>query len=403
MITGALLLLAGPVVFLCLESHREIARWYAAASDEQRLSGEYKKAIEHLTTAIAWDEQSAPLLIQRAQLKSQLGDWKGALADCDAARKLPGGDLLSAAIRTECLHRMGEHAKAIQQWRELLETSPDGLHELDRAQLLNGLAYACAVGNLDLQEALDVANEAVQLSVNEAAVLDPEGVYYAARADMEQSLGRMSAALKSYQLAGKSAAAALQREQLRYEALQNSGSETDERAEEYRRRFESLQPHLAGILAARADLYEELDKPNEAKRDREMLDSLSKDGNRSLAIPLTWTAAMLAISNSAAILDTRGLIYYHMGDLEKALQDTENAVKSAEWQLKAFDWMDENNRNYAIDLRRQEEARRERAKSVAVIRYHRLLVLEKLGKTKRAAEDRARIEQLGHEPDDQLF
>ena len=88
---------------------------------------------------------------------------------------------------------------------------------------------------------------------------------------------------------------------------------------------------------------------------------------------------------------------------DAASQDTENAVKSAEWQLKGLDWMDGNNRNYAIDLRRQEEARRARAKSVAVIRYHRLLVLEKLGKTKRAAEDRARIEQLGHEPNDQLF
>jgi tetratricopeptide (TPR) repeat protein len=310
---------------------------------------------------------------------------------------------MSAAIRTECLHQLGKHTGAIQQWRQLLETSQDGLDDLDRAQFLNGFAYACAVGNLDLQEALDAANEAVQLSVNEAAVLDPEGVYYAARADVEENLGRMSAALRSYQLAGKSAAAVLQRERLRFEALKNSGSETDERAEEYRRRVESLRPHLAGILTARASLYEELDKPTEAKQDRELLDSLSKDGNRSVAIPLTWTAAMLAISNNAAILDTRGLIYYHLGDLEKALQDTENAVVSAEWQLKGLDWMAGINRNAAIDLRLQEEARRERAKSVAVIRYHRMLVLEKLGRTKRAAEDRARVEQLGHEPNDQLF
>jgi tetratricopeptide (TPR) repeat protein len=213
----------------------------------------------------------------------------------------------------------------------------------------------------------------------------------------------MPAALASYVRAGKSAAEALQRETLRYEALENSADTLGGSADEYARRVAVLRPHLAGILRERADLYEKLEKPQEAQRDRETLDSLSQDGNLSVAVPLTWTAATQALSSNAAILDTRGWVYYHRDQLEKALQDTDHAVESAEWHLKAADWMQQVNRHSTVDLRRQAEARYELSRGVAVIRYHRMLVLEKMDRMKRAAEDRARIEQLGFEPNDDLF
>jgi tetratricopeptide (TPR) repeat protein len=396
-IGGAILLVAGPVLYF--EFPREIGRWYRAASDEQRLNGEIDAAIEHLTTAIAWDAQSAELLVRRAELKSQRGNWQGALEDCDRARQLSGGARLAVATRTECLHSLGRDSEAVQQWRDLLAELRDELGDLDRAQLLNGFAYACAVGNLGLDEAVLAADEAIQLSVNEAALLDPEGVLYAGRAMVEVELGRLSEALISYQRAGNSASAAFEREKMRFDALSTSGAA----AEEYARRVAALRPHLAGILTVRAELLEKLKKPNEAKLDRERLDSLAIDGNLSVALPVGLSEAMLVVANNAAILDTRGLLYYHVGDLERALQDTENAVVSAEWQMKAFEWFSGISRSFTVDLRLQEEQKRLRARSVAVICYHRMLVLEKLGKTDLAAKDRARIVQLGYEPSEELF
>jgi tetratricopeptide (TPR) repeat protein len=343
------------------------------------------------------------MLVERARLKMRLRDWAGALEDFDRARQLPGGKLLAAAPRTECLHQLGRHAEATRQWRELLADAGENSDDLGRAQLLNGFAYACAVGNLDLDEALVAVDEAIALSVQETALLDPEGVYFAARADIERELGRMSAALASYVRAGKSAAEVLRRETLRYEALKNSDDSLAGSADEYARRVATLRPHLAGILRERAELYEELEKPAEAKRDRETLDSLSQDGNLSVAVPLTWAAATQALSSNAAILDTRGWVHYHRDQLEEALQDTDHAVECAEWHLKATDWMEQVNRHSTIDLRRQAEARHELSRGVAVIRYHRMLVLEKMDRMKRAADDRARIEQLGFEPNDDLF
>lgn len=396
-IAGAIFLVAGPVLYF--EFPREVGRWYQAASDEQRLNGEYDAAIEHLTTAIDWDGQSAELLVRRAELKLQRGGWQSALEDCDRAAELSGGARLAVATRTECLHNLGRNSEAVQQWRDLLTELSDEIEDLDRAQLLNGFAYACAVGNLDLDEAIVAVDEAIQLSVNEAALLDPEGVLYAGRAMVENELGRLSEALISYQRAGKSASAALEREKMRFDALKTSGKA----AEEYARRVAVLRPHLAGILTMRAELLAKLKKPNEAKRDRERLDSLSIDGNLSVALPLDLSQAMLVVANNAAILDTRGLLYYHLGDLEEALQDTENAVVSADWQMKAFEWFSGISRSFTVDLRLQEEQKRLRARSVAVIHYHRMLVLERLGKTDRAAKDRARIVQLGYDPSEELF
>jgi hypothetical protein len=40
---------------------------------------------------------------------------------------------------------------------------------------------------------------------------------------------------------------------------------------------------------------------------------------------------------------------------------------------------------------------------LAVLLYHRMLILEKQGETAKAAVDRKRIESLGYRPDDSLF
>ncbi len=177
-IGGAVLLVAGPVVYF--ESPREIVRWYRAAAVELALDGQDEAAIERLSQAIAWDDSSPALFVQRARLKSDSGDWPGALQDCDRAAELPGGAALAAMTRTECLQNLGRHAEAIQLWRDLLAETSDA-SEPERALLLNGFAYACAVGNTDLFEALKAVGEATDLSVNEAAMLDPPGFLYFAR------------------------------------------------------------------------------------------------------------------------------------------------------------------------------------------------------------------------------
>ena len=56
-----------------------------------------------------------------------------------------------------------------------------------------------------------------------------------------------------------------------------------------------------------------------------------------------------------------------------------------------------------IDLRVIRRERKQFDESVAVIRYHRMLVLENLGRSDDAERDRQRVIELGFEPNDELF
>jgi tetratricopeptide (TPR) repeat protein len=89
--------------------------------------------------------------------------------------------------------------------------------------------------------------------------------------------------------------------------------------------------------------------------------------------------------NSEAYLDTRAFVLYRLGRYNEALPDAERAVESIE-------------RKFA---EKSDDA--EAKKNVAVIVYHRSLILEALGKSAEAERDRARVRELGFEPDERLF
>ncbi len=91
--------------------------------------------------------------------------------------------------------------------------------------------------------------------------------------------------------------------------------------------------------------------------------------------------------HNATFLDTRGFILYQQGKYDRALDDATQAVVDFE---RRFDRMRSPGRS---DM-----------EAVAVMRYHRALVLEKLGRFAEAKADRARAKQLiGREPDETLF
>jgi len=101
---------------------------------------------------------------------------------------------------------------------------------------------------------------------------------------------------------------------------------------------------------------------------------------------------------NAAMLDTRGFIHYLQDDLGAAGSDMDAAVTEMEELLAkvqaSSQFADRRDFELQLEMIRQ---------SVAVIRYHRALVNEKLGKADRAERDRRRVRELGYEPDDKLF
>jgi tetratricopeptide (TPR) repeat protein len=108
--------------------------------------------------------------------------------------------------------------------------------------------------------------------------------------------------------------------------------------------------------------------------------------------------ALELVDENAAMLDTRGFIHYLRGDMDAAKRDMDAAVA----QMEALLSKAEESTRFA-DRRDFELQLEEVRQSVAVIRYHRALVNEKVGDAELAEQDRQRVRELGYEATDSLF
>ncbi len=90
-------------------------------------------------------------------------------------------------------------------------------------------------------------------------------------------------------------------------------------------------------------------------------------------------------------------------ELRAAMIDFNAAVSGAEWQYAQWDVVVERDKWAITDPRLVARRRRELERSVAVIRYHRALVWQKLNADYYAERDLRRVRELGFEPGDDLF
>lgn len=107
------------------------------------------------------------------------------------------------------------------------------------------------------------------------------------------------------------------------------------------------------------------------------------------------------------LLDTRGYLYYRLGRHEEARRDLDDAI--SRYQT----WFNDRKRRLEsqgpaaglgkLDEQRREEMLREAAMGLAVMRYHRALVLDALGDTVAADDERKQVQALGFQPNDSLF
>lgn len=114
------------------------------------------------------------------------------------------------------------------------------------------------------------------------------------------------------------------------------------------------------------------------------------------------------------LLDTRGYVLYRLDRLEEALQDLDRAVALAAARRKIADETAQAKAGSAqagqaqagTAEKRIADERRLRARELAVLLYHRSLVLDKMQTPKTeaaAAADRDRVRQLGFRPNSELF
>jgi tetratricopeptide (TPR) repeat protein len=271
-------------VYAVLETPREISRWQMASANEYWREAEYgviqgnlalvadnrQKAFAKLEDALSWSPEEPLWLQQRAQWKADIGQHEDALRDCNRLLEKDENAVELLQLRTRIHHWMGSHAQAVadaERVNNLSQTSGNP----SRANALNGLAYAKAIGKIDLDLALQEINEALKSDKN-AAYLDTRGfIYY--------QMGKYDLALKDLGPAAE--------EIRRVLALQIEESAFERRTVPDVRKMEikakKWNEPAAVILYHRALAHEKLGHAAAAKADRKRVRELiGREGDEKL-------------------------------------------------------------------------------------------------------------------------
>ncbi len=125
------------------------------------------------------------------------------------------------------------------------------------------------------------------------------------------------------------------------------------------------------------------------------LDEALRDVNRALELT----------GKQAALLDTRGYIHFRRGAFESARADLNEAISllEAEQSAGGSQGKTKSRETTHEDPREERRLKKERDHTLAVLLYHRLLILNELEAEVEADMDRKRIVELGFEPSEKLF
>jgi tetratricopeptide (TPR) repeat protein len=116
-------------------------------------------------------------------------------------------------------------------------------------------------------------------------------------------------------------------------------------------------------------------------------------------------AGISPAKRDAARLDTRGFILYQMGRYDEAIKDFDVALPQVERTIAALRASRPKRLKQSLDFRTLELEDQQELSELAVIYYHRALVLEKLNRWKEANLSRRKAKELldGREPDESVF
>ena len=267
-----------------LEGPREIGRWKMAAAREfwrnaaygeiqgdlSQVADNQQKALAKVEDALQWSPDEPAFILQRVEWRTDAGQYEGALQDCNVLMEKFGDKVELLLLRQNIFHLLGRHADAVadaQRINNLSKTS--GIPP--RANALNILAYAKAIGNLELESALQEINEALNSGKN-AAYLDTRGYIYYRLGKFDLALKDLDPAVNEVERELKivTANAALERR-----------ATPDIRQYEIKNRKDS-QP-VAVILYHRALVHEKLGHSAAAAADRKRVRELiGRDGDEKL-------------------------------------------------------------------------------------------------------------------------
>ena len=183
----------GPVVARFVP--REVSQWYLATGLQARIDGNEDESERALDKALEWNPDNVEVYLLRAEWRRDSGDYGAALAACEEAAQRAPDDMRVYLERSQVFQHLGQGEKAVADWKKLEELN-ERLDRLAEETVWNGLAYARAVANIELDKALADANRALKRRSNDAALLDTRGFIHYRLGDHQAARLDLDAALK---------------------------------------------------------------------------------------------------------------------------------------------------------------------------------------------------------------
>jgi tetratricopeptide (TPR) repeat protein len=135
-------------------------------------AGKWDAALDTFRKLAAEEPNSPDLHMQMGALLIQKGDMTAAIEAFQKAEKLAPKDSRPLVAHAEALDRTGQKQRAVEVYRRALKVNPND------ASALNNLAFLLAEVGGDLDEALRLAQRAVQMSPDNPATADTLGWVY---------------------------------------------------------------------------------------------------------------------------------------------------------------------------------------------------------------------------------
>ena len=161
-------------VWIAIQVPRDIGRWHLALAIRAWAKGERAQAEQHLLAAMRWFPEHPALYVQQAQWRLDEGKREEALAAIAKVREVAGDATYWLMVQAYFLQTAGEFEQAVLLWR-VIDQRSQATGIPPRSEALNGLAYAMALADVELEEALRLADEALALTPNSPGILDTRG------------------------------------------------------------------------------------------------------------------------------------------------------------------------------------------------------------------------------------
>lgn len=228
-----------------------VGRYYAQQAADAFDRGDLDAALAHVDRALSWQPDSVVFLWMRGMIHTRLRDYEKALSDCEAAVALKPNDEKVQRLRLNCLHHLHRQRDVAVVAGDVLQRSIG-----NRAELLNTRAYARALGDFELEEALADIEEALAGSPENASFLDT-------RAYVLFKLGRHDEALVDLNRAVE----LVEQERDDFERLFQGRRLTQRDAAVKAEQLLQFDENLAVMHHHRGEVHEKLGNAAEAKKD----------------------------------------------------------------------------------------------------------------------------------------